>query len=691
MNLRPFSETPDIFKELPTSPSSSFELDNNRVKPLDVSVTQASISPSSSSCCSTALYPHNDLQKHQQNLLLQENREDMTFSVSNEGRDSLPLTDVSALLFNRISQSDLSSSSLVSTTSFHPISSCFHSSFDDAMSQVTSTIQRRQQQQSLHPSQHQYCRQEFCSVFNRLHPLHPQQETFSLSSSSSLTPSSSSFQTSSFPTSSFQTSSIPCNGNNKTSWQVFHPLPSQDHHCIEDGNVSTYLTHDPSSIYSSLSLGRLQETEQQPEETMTSSPEKTILSHSLQETRNEETSSLFGLKVHQRLTTDHEHQEEDAWNQFQGSVVSSYGRRYLQSQEKKEEKRKRKTNKKNKTNCNKRKSNNSENKTRQLSSFVWKKVFPARQVFTVNPGCESGLEGLDTLQPDFPPVTLTCLSSSSSPLPPPSSSHSVKIATGQECSPVVSSTPFDSKCLNRRPFLSSHCILSCFSFTAFLLIVLLVLKLYILPDNHLRSAASLTSNGIKEGHKFRSKDFWWKESILYEIFPVSFKDSDDDGFGDLTGIRSKIPYLKDLGITGIRLSSVFSALDYPYQYDHVIDFKAVDVKIGSLHDFQLLLQDIHANDMTLVLDINPTITSDQHPWATSWLSRNKSFPSSDHSYFYALNRNVVSIMFPLTAVFFSLSSSFCITIHQNQEVQSYPVFYVLLCLQSLAKITLWFY
>ena len=140
-------------------------------------------------------------------------------------------------------------------------------------------------------------------------------------------------------------------------------------------------------------------------------------------------------------------------------------------------------------------------------------------------------------------------------------------------------------------------------------------------------------------HFLQQKDRWWEEAILYEIFPASFRDSDSDGFGDFRGIRQKIPYLKQLGVTGIRLNSIFAALDYPYQYEHVTDFKSVDPHLGGLGEFELLVQALHQAHLTLVLDINPTVTSDQHPWAAQWLT-NK---SSEFSSFYSVNRENVRI------------------------------------------------
>lgn len=189
----------------------------------------------------------------------------------------------------------------------------------------------------------------------------------------------------------------------------------------------------------------------------------------------------------------------------------------------------------------------------------------------------------------------------------------------------------------------------------FLLISLLVLLMlnYLVPTFNIyglfpsihSSSASDHYGDVNGG--LNPSERWWKEGIFYEIFPPSFKDSNSDGFGDLNGIREKLSYLKsDLGVTGIRLNSIFRALDYPFQYDHVVDFKSVDPHIGTLEDFVQLVNEAHEMNLAILLDINPVMTSDQHPWATQWLL-NKSLSAGDFSSFYAPNPKNVSPTFEL--------------------------------------------
>ncbi|XP_064484695.1 alpha-glucosidase-like [Ornithodoros turicata] len=112
---------------------------------------------------------------------------------------------------------------------------------------------------------------------------------------------------------------------------------------------------------------------------------------------------------------------------------------------------------------------------------------------------------------------------------------------------------------------------------------------------------------------------WWQGSVMYEVFTASFVDSDHDGFGDFKGLASRLDYVKRLKVSTLRLSSVFSALDYPLEYEHIIDFDNVDPHLGHMSDFDDLVQAVHREGLTLVLDINPSVTSDQHAWAAHWL------------------------------------------------------------------------
>ncbi|HET9243929.1 MAG TPA: alpha-amylase family glycosyl hydrolase [Gaiella sp.] len=106
---------------------------------------------------------------------------------------------------------------------------------------------------------------------------------------------------------------------------------------------------------------------------------------------------------------------------------------------------------------------------------------------------------------------------------------------------------------------------------------------------------------------------WWRSAVLYEIYVRSFADSDGDGLGDLPGIRSRLPYIRDLGVDGIWLTPYYPSPDADHGYD-VSDHVGVDPRYGTLEDFDALLEDAHALDLRLVVDIVPNHVSAEHPW-----------------------------------------------------------------------------
>ena len=106
---------------------------------------------------------------------------------------------------------------------------------------------------------------------------------------------------------------------------------------------------------------------------------------------------------------------------------------------------------------------------------------------------------------------------------------------------------------------------------------------------------------------------WWERGIIYQIYPRSFKDSNGDGIGDLSGIRSKLDYLQWLGIDAIWISPIYPSPMADFGYD-VSNYTDIDRIFGTLAEFDVLLADVHARDMKLLLDYVPNHTSDHHPW-----------------------------------------------------------------------------
>lgn len=106
---------------------------------------------------------------------------------------------------------------------------------------------------------------------------------------------------------------------------------------------------------------------------------------------------------------------------------------------------------------------------------------------------------------------------------------------------------------------------------------------------------------------------WWKEAIVYQIYPYSFKDTTGTGIGDLDGIASKLPYLHDLGVDVIWLSPIYASPMKDMGYD-ISDYRAINPAIGTMRDWEMLVEEAHRMDMRIVMDLVVNHTSDQHEW-----------------------------------------------------------------------------
>ena len=106
---------------------------------------------------------------------------------------------------------------------------------------------------------------------------------------------------------------------------------------------------------------------------------------------------------------------------------------------------------------------------------------------------------------------------------------------------------------------------------------------------------------------------WWKESVVYQIYPRSFMDSNGDGIGDIPGIISKLDYLKTLGIDVIWLSPVYKSPNDDNGYD-ISDYKDIMDEFGTMADWDELLSEVHARGMKLVMDLVVNHSSDEHAW-----------------------------------------------------------------------------
>ena len=109
------------------------------------------------------------------------------------------------------------------------------------------------------------------------------------------------------------------------------------------------------------------------------------------------------------------------------------------------------------------------------------------------------------------------------------------------------------------------------------------------------------------------QDKWWKDSVVYQIYPRSFYDSNGDGIGDLRGIILKLDYLKTLGVDVVWLSPVYRSPDDDNGYD-ISDYRDINPEFGTLADWQEMLDGMHRRGIKLVMDLVVNHTSDEHPW-----------------------------------------------------------------------------
>jgi alpha-glucosidase len=112
---------------------------------------------------------------------------------------------------------------------------------------------------------------------------------------------------------------------------------------------------------------------------------------------------------------------------------------------------------------------------------------------------------------------------------------------------------------------------------------------------------------------------WWHDAVVYEIYIRSFADSDGDGVGDLEGIRTRLPYLADLGVDAVWITPFYPSPMHDHGYD-VADYCDIDPQFGQLDDFDKLLVDAHALGLRIVVDIVPNHTSNEHPWFADAIS-----------------------------------------------------------------------
>ena len=118
---------------------------------------------------------------------------------------------------------------------------------------------------------------------------------------------------------------------------------------------------------------------------------------------------------------------------------------------------------------------------------------------------------------------------------------------------------------------------------------------------------------------------WWRHAVTYQIYPRSFADANGDGVGDLAGITSRLPYLRDLGVDAIWLSPFYTSPQHDHGYD-VADYRDVDPLFGSLADADAMIAQAHDLGLKVVVDLVPNHSSDEHAWFQAALAAGPGSP-----------------------------------------------------------------
>ena len=124
---------------------------------------------------------------------------------------------------------------------------------------------------------------------------------------------------------------------------------------------------------------------------------------------------------------------------------------------------------------------------------------------------------------------------------------------------------------------------------------------------------------------------WWQDEVVYQIYPKSFKDTNNDGFGDIKGITEKLPYIHSLGATMIWICPIFTSPMADNGYD-IADFEGIDPQFGTMADFDELLAESKKYNIKIILDLVINHTSDEHPWFQEAI-RDKNSPYRDYYIF----------------------------------------------------------
>src|SRR6478752_4579491 len=119
---------------------------------------------------------------------------------------------------------------------------------------------------------------------------------------------------------------------------------------------------------------------------------------------------------------------------------------------------------------------------------------------------------------------------------------------------------------------------------------------------------------------------WWRQAVVYQVYPHSFADANGNGIGDIRGVTSRVPYLVSLGVDAAWLSPLYPSALADGGYD-VDDYRDVDPRLGTLADIDELIGTLHDAGIKLIVDIVPNHTSNRHSWFQEALASTKGSPA----------------------------------------------------------------
>ncbi|MBR2707180.1 MAG: alpha-glucosidase [Mogibacterium sp.] len=138
---------------------------------------------------------------------------------------------------------------------------------------------------------------------------------------------------------------------------------------------------------------------------------------------------------------------------------------------------------------------------------------------------------------------------------------------------------------------------------------------------------------MQKGKAMAAKTNWYKEAVVYQVYPLSFKDSNNDGMGDIPGIISKLDYIRDLGATAVWFSPLYASPWKDYGYD-ISDYRAIHPAFGTMEDFDRLVAECHARGLRVIMDAVFNHTSSRHAWFRAALSD----PDSPYRDYYIIRK-----------------------------------------------------